>query len=194
MANLLNTQSGICSYTDGINEKINTLESHRKQGKLKYNDVANAAFEFGLILAEYGDGADYSTAEAYCYWNASGNRRDPAAVHIEYDFDEPDNRNALSRAGTVHFIDINRRLVATDIFDALVSGGDLTPHGFIQACRLVGLKVNDAARRSIASRIHSFRFVNSSPGFSIYQPKRPLSKAVWGLAERLAEAVEEVKK
>ena len=38
---------------------------------LAYQDAKYLAEVAGLQLAEYGDGADYSTVESYCYWNKS---------------------------------------------------------------------------------------------------------------------------
>mgnify|MGYP000930042607 CR=1 FL=1 len=68
-----------------------------------YQEAAVLAKKLKLTLAEYGDGADYSTAEAYCYWNKSGNRRDRPEIYIEYDFDGMDKNGRRTRAGTVHF-------------------------------------------------------------------------------------------
>jgi hypothetical protein len=47
-----------------------------------YQEAATLANQRNLTLAEYGDGADYSDAEAYCYWNKSGNRHDPYEIYI----------------------------------------------------------------------------------------------------------------
>lgn len=187
---LFNSTSGIGAYTDGINEQIVTLRSKHEKDELKYSDVASAARVFGLTLAEYGDGADYSEAESYAYWNATGNRHDPAAILIEYDFDILDKNNRPTQAGTVHFIEIIPQRVGIEVFETLNSGGELTPHGFVQACRLVGLKVNNAVLRSIACRVHSFRIVDrSKASFRIYKPKIRMSQAVWNLGKELVEVV-----
>lgn len=69
-----------------------------------YQEVKHVAESVGLMLAEYGDGADHSTAEAYCYWNKSGNRNDPSDIYIEYDFDGADENGRKTRAGTVRFV------------------------------------------------------------------------------------------
>lgn len=80
-----------------------------------YQDAVKLATRRGLRLAEYGDGADYSTAEAYAYWNKSGNRIDAPEIYIEYDFDLPDNR-----AGTVHFADVQegRKYIITSPYES----------------------------------------------------------------------------
>lgn len=71
-----------------------------------YQEAARLAKERKLILAEYGDGADYSLAEAYCYWNKSGNRYDEPEIYIEYDFDGLNRDGKAVLAGTVHFVDV----------------------------------------------------------------------------------------
>jgi hypothetical protein len=186
---LFNSKSGIGAYTDGISEKIAMLRHQLEQGELKYMDVERAALGFGLTLAEFGDGADYSVATDYAYWNVSGKRTDPAAIYVEYDFDILDESGRENRAGTVHFVDINPQLVGMEVFEALNNGDELTSHGFVQACRLVGLKINDTVLRSIACRVHSFRTVDGRVIFRVYKPKIKMSQAVWNLGEQLVKAV-----
>lgn len=70
---------------------------------LTYQDAKYIAELAGLTLAEYGDGADYSASESYCYWNKTGNRKDEPEIYIEYDFDLSDDFGRKTRAGTVHF-------------------------------------------------------------------------------------------
>ena len=73
-----------------------------------YQEAAKIAKQRGLILAEYGDGADYSDAEAYCYWNRTGNRNHPHEIYIEYDFDKIDeNTGRKTLAGTEKFSEIH---------------------------------------------------------------------------------------
>jgi hypothetical protein len=186
---LFNSKSRIGAYTNGISEEIAMLRHRLEQGELKYTDVERAAFGFGLTLAEFGDGADYSVATDYAYWNATGNRSDPAAIYVEFDFDILDKSSRGAWAGTVHFIDINPQLVGMEVFETLDNGEELTSHGFVQACRLVGLKISDTVLRSIACRVHSFRTVDGRVIFRVYKPKIKMSEAVWRLGEQLVKAV-----
>jgi hypothetical protein len=102
-----------------------------------YQEAVALAKKRKIILAEYGDGADHSTAEAYCYWNQSGNRRAPAEIYIEYDFDGLDYNGNPTLAGTVHFSEVadeniyrwkyNRQLSDWDNTVALVKAMNYTP-------------------------------------------------------------------
>jgi len=59
-------------------------------GDLYYSDVRDAAYELGLTLAEFGDQAPqyHDGAEAYAYWNESGNRHAESAIRVDYNFGE----------------------------------------------------------------------------------------------------------
>jgi hypothetical protein len=94
--------------TGKISKDIMIIKSKYDNKELQYKDVADLSYNsLKLKLAEFGDGSDYSTAEGYAYWNKSGNRRDPAGIYIEYDFDGEDADGRKVIAGTVHFLDIN---------------------------------------------------------------------------------------
>lgn len=90
-----------------LNERLDSLKIPLADKALMYKDVEKVADELGLTLAEYGDGADYSEAEAYCYWNKSGNRNDPWGIYIEYDFDLENEEGRKVYAGTIRFKEIN---------------------------------------------------------------------------------------
>jgi hypothetical protein len=85
-------------------DTLHGLVDRCKAGKLVYADVKQEAKRLGLTLAEYGDGADYSDADAYCYWNESGNRRDEQTLYVEYNFDDLDKNGRAVCAGTVRFV------------------------------------------------------------------------------------------
>jgi len=61
-----------------------------RSGNLHYADVDDAVYTLKLSLAEFGDQNPerHYGAEAYAYWNISGERRDNDMVRIDYNFNE----------------------------------------------------------------------------------------------------------
>ena len=82
-----------------MEDDLRLLKEFCEDGTLYYRHVHELVARFGLTLAEYGDGADYSNAAAYAYWNLTGNRHDMPLVRIEYDWD------ANGNAAVVKFLD-----------------------------------------------------------------------------------------
>jgi N12 class adenine-specific DNA methylase len=66
------------------------LADKMRSGALSYADVAQAAGELNMTLAEYGDQDPerHFGAEAYAYWNTTGNRRDDSTIRLDYNFNE----------------------------------------------------------------------------------------------------------
>jgi len=66
------------------------LVDKARSGTLYYSDVREAAYELNLTLAEFGDQAPqhHYGAEAYAYWNETGDRYADGAIRVDYNFGE----------------------------------------------------------------------------------------------------------